>query len=91
MSGTIGNQQLMLEQQRFRGEGADATRTEELSNVGKQVNGEDQKFAYERTLSWLPPDARVPSTGGFRHTTNSPPDSKLTPEPVDPDRESPKG
>ena len=51
MPGTIADQQLMLEQLRLRGEGADATQTEELSNGGMQVNGEDQKFAHERTLA----------------------------------------
>ena len=72
-SGAITDQELMLEQQRFRGEGADATRTEELGNGDKQMDGEDQQFAYERTLPRLLPDARLPGTGGSRHTTNSPP------------------
>ena len=30
-------------------------------------------MAHERTLPWLPPDARLPGAGGFRHTTNSHP------------------
>jgi len=37
------------------------------------VNGEDQQIAHERTLPWLPSDARLPGVGEFRHTTNSPP------------------
>ena len=61
----------MFEEQRLRGEGADATGTEEFREGDKQVNREDQKVAHDRTLPWLPPDARLPGTGGSRHTTNS--------------------
>jgi hypothetical protein len=62
-----------VEQQRFRGEGADATRTEELGNGDKPVDGEDQQFARGRTVRRPLSDARLPGTGGFRHTTISPP------------------
>ena len=51
MSGTIADQQLMFEQQRFRDEGAGATSAQQLRKGDKQVDGEDQKFAHERTLS----------------------------------------
>jgi hypothetical protein len=35
MSGTIADQQLMFEQQRFRGEGADATWAQQLREGGE--------------------------------------------------------
>jgi hypothetical protein len=35
----------MFERQRFRGQGAHATWTEEPGNGDKQVNGEDEEFA----------------------------------------------
>jgi putative transposase len=73
MSGAIADQQLMLEQKGFRGEGADATRTQEFRQGDKQVHGENQQFAHDRTLRLPPLDARLPGTGGFGHTTNSPP------------------
>jgi hypothetical protein len=63
----------MFGEQRLRGEGADATGTEEFREGDKQVHGEDQQFAHDRTLPLPPPDARLLGTGGFRHTTNSHP------------------
>jgi len=63
----------MPEQKGFCGEGTGATRTQEFGNGDKQVNGEDQQFAHERTLPWWPSDARLPGAGGFRHTSNSHP------------------
>jgi hypothetical protein len=73
MSATIADQQLMFEQQRFCGGGADAPWAQQLRDGGKQVEGEDPQFANERTLAWLPADARLPGTGEFRHTANSHP------------------
>ena len=73
MSRTIADQQLMFEQQRFCGDGVCAAGAQQLREGGKQVDGEDRKFAHERTLAYLPPDARLPGTGGFRHTANSHP------------------
>jgi hypothetical protein len=41
----------MFEEQRLRGEGAGAARAEAFRAGDKQVNGEDQKFAYEANIS----------------------------------------
>jgi hypothetical protein len=77
MSGAIADQQLMFEQQRLCSEGADPTRRQKFGNGDKQVNGEDQQSAHARTLPWLPLDARLPGTGGFRHTIISLPTGLL--------------
>src|SRR5258708_39111673 len=72
MSGAIADHQLMSEKQGLRGEGTGATRTKQFRQGDKRMNGEDQQLAHERTLPRLLPDARLPGTGGFRHTTISP-------------------
>ena len=43
----IADQELMLEQQRFCGDGADANRTEECREGEERVNGEEEQFARE--------------------------------------------
>ena len=50
LSGAIADQQLMLEQQRFCGDGTYATRAEQLREGDQQVDGEDEEFAHGRTV-----------------------------------------
>ena len=46
LSGAIADEQLMLEQQGFCGDGAYATWAEQLREGDQQVNGEDEEFAH---------------------------------------------
>lgn len=47
VSGAAANQQLMLERQGFRGNGANAARTEEFRQCDEQVYGQDDEIAHE--------------------------------------------
>jgi hypothetical protein len=67
LSGAITDQDLMLEQQRFCRDGADATGTREFDEGDQQVDGEDEEFAHRtnrtKTASArkTAPHRRVPS------------------------------
>ena len=50
MSGAIADHELMLEQQRFRSEGADTTRTEEFRDGGKQMDRQEEQVAHESNV-----------------------------------------
>lgn len=50
LSGAIADQKLMLEQQRFRGDGADATRAEEFREGDKQVDRQEEQIAHESNV-----------------------------------------
>lgn len=67
LPGAITDQDLMLEQQRFCRDGADATGTQEFDESDQQVDGEDEEFAHgtNRTKTArarkTAPHRRVPS------------------------------
>lgn len=61
-SGSGGDQNLMLEQLRFRGDGANAARAEQLRERGQQMNRKDAEFAHEGTLPRRPERARLSRT-----------------------------
>jgi len=46
MAGAIANEQLMLQQQRFRSDGTHATGAQEFHEGDQQVDGEDEEFAH---------------------------------------------
>jgi hypothetical protein len=46
MSGSIADQNVMFERKRLRGNGAYATRAEQLHEGDQQVDGEDEEFAH---------------------------------------------
>jgi len=47
--------ELMLEQQRFRGDGADATRAEEFREGDKQMDRQEEQIAHESNILSCPP------------------------------------
>jgi len=53
MAGAITDQQLMLQQQRLRSDGTNATRPEELHKGDQQVDGENEEVAHRanRTMT----------------------------------------
>ena len=53
LSGTINDHELMLEQQRFRSDGACATRAEELRDGDEQVDYQEEQIAHQanRTMT----------------------------------------
>jgi hypothetical protein len=47
LSGAVANQQPMFEHQRFRGDSADAARTEEFRRRDEQVYGQNDQIPHE--------------------------------------------
>jgi hypothetical protein len=75
LSGAITAHELMLEQQRFRGDGADATRAEEFREGDKQMDRQEEQIAHESNILSPPANLRKTAPQGpfgleFR---NSPP------------------
>jgi hypothetical protein len=56
----------MLEQQRFRSDGADATEAEQFREGDKQVNREEEQIRMTGTLSRSPISARLHGNGDSR-------------------------
>jgi hypothetical protein len=67
------DQQLMFEEQRFRGEGADATRTEDFRESDKQVDRQEEQIAHEPNVSTLANPRKTARQGPFElEFSNSP-------------------